>query len=175
MKFKDAQKKAMDKFIDPAFRARIKEEDPSMVRHLPTLRAMNERGFLTLNSQAGNRTKTERYDIWERAYVEGFMAFEHATEFLKRMALLTDKNAIFVPTCPNDVILPSALDIPLTVTHKEGAVKINTHMSTALPKAVMNSYMKQAGLTVGSHAVYIFCWDTRWNRAGLFQDILKAL
>ena len=73
MKFAEAQKKAVDLFETEAFLQRIKEEDATMLKHLPLLQKMNKHGFLTVESQAGNRSKGKGYEILERAYVVGFM------------------------------------------------------------------------------------------------------
>jgi hypothetical protein len=56
MKFKDAQTMAIHKFYRNDFLTRIKE-DESMLQHLPILKKINEKGFITTGSQAGNLTK----------------------------------------------------------------------------------------------------------------------
>ena len=65
MKFNAAQKKAVIKFDDPQFIANIKEEDPTMVKHLDILKKINENGYLTKNSQAGRKSNE-----YERAYIQ---------------------------------------------------------------------------------------------------------
>jgi hypothetical protein len=57
MKFKDAQSMAIHKFNTDDFLTRIKEEDDSMLKHLPILKLINEKGLLTTGSQAGRKTK----------------------------------------------------------------------------------------------------------------------
>jgi len=181
MKFKEAIKRAVDMFDnDKEFLERITVEDPTMVKHLPILKQINQLGFLTYGSQAGLRKKGKDYEIHERAYVEGFMQEKEAGEFIKKMAFHTDKNAIFVPTCCDDVIVPPSLDIPLTTTKKNGKISVDTHMSTAIPKSVEDMFRKRVKLNKTEKAVYIFCWDPEFNRMasgknGLFRDVLRYL
>ena len=147
-----------------------------MVKHLPLLQKMNKHGFLTINSQAGNRSKGKGYEILERAYVVGFMKEKDAEQFIKNMAIRTDKNAIYVPVC-NET--PSSLDVPLTITKKDD-VTVNTHMSTSLPKEAEEFFRKMASLSKSEKVVFIFCWDPMWcrlasRRNGLFTEVLKVL
>jgi hypothetical protein len=181
MKFKEAVKRAVDMFEnDKVFLERITVEDPTMVKHLPFLKQINQLGFLTENSQAGLRRKGKDYEIYERAFVGGFMQEKEAAEFIKKMALHTDKNAIFVPTCCDDVIVPPNLDIPLTTTKKNGKISVDTHMAVAIPQRVEDMFRKSVKLNKTEKAVYIFCWDPEFNRLasgknGLFRDVLKCL
>lgn len=168
MKFNAAQKKAVTKFDDPEFIANIKEEDPTMVKHLDILKKINEYGYLTKNSQAGRKTKNE----YERAYIQGFMMKKDAIEFLKKMNIDTDKNAIYVSVSINNI--ESSFDIPLTIQLN----KVVTHMSTTVPLRIWNQERKY--LNLDKDVVYIFCWDPKWNRnasskTGLFTDVLKIL
>ena len=171
---------------DKEFLERIRVEDPTMVKQLPILKQINQLGFLTENSQAGLRRKGKSsidgkdYEIHERAYVSGFMQEKEAAEFIKKMALHTDKNAIFVPTCCDDVIIPPDLDIPLTTIKKNGKINVETHMSVAIPQSVEDMFRKMVKLNRTEKAVYIFCWDPEFNRLasgknGLFRDVLKCL
>jgi hypothetical protein len=187
MKFKDAVKRAVDMFEnDREFLERIKIEDPTMVKQLPILKQINQLGFLTTESQAGLRKKGKSsidgkdYEIHEKAYVCGFMQEKEAGEFIKKMALHTDKNAIFVPTCCDDVIIPRNLDIPLTTSKQNGKISVDTHMSMAIPQSAENMFRKWVKLNKTEKAVYIYCWDPEWNRLasgknGLFRDVLKCL
>ena len=166
MKFNAAQKKAVTKFDNPEFIANIKEEDPSMVKHLDILKKINENGYLTKNSQAGRKTKNE----YERAYIQGFMMKKDAIEFLKRMNIETDKNAIYVSINEKEPLF----NIPLTIQIN----KVVTHMSTTVPLRIWNQERKY--LNLDKDVVYIFCWDPKWNRnasskTGLFTDVLKIL
>lgn len=167
MKFNAAQKKAVSMFDNPEFIANIKEEDPTMVKHLDILKKINENGYLTKNSQAGRKTKNEN----ERAYIQGFMMKKNAIEFLKRMNIETDKNAIYVSINEKEPIF----NIPLTIENKWEVV---THMSTTLPVRIWNQERKY--LNLDANIVYIFCWDPKWNRNassknGLFIDVLNVL
>jgi hypothetical protein len=53
-------------------------------------------------------------------------------------------------------------------------------MSTALPNGVFESYKKFLKINKSEKVVYLFCWDTQWNRLasnnnGLFKDMIKVL
>jgi len=165
MKFNAAQKKAIIKFDDPEFIKNIKEEDPTMVKHLNILKKINENGYLTKNSQAGRKSNE-----YERAYIQGFMMKKDAIEFLKRMNIETDKNAIYVSINEKEPLF----NIPLTIQLN----KVVTHMSTTIPLRVWDQERKY--LNLNKDVVYIFCWDPKWNRnastkTGLFTDVLKIL
>ena len=186
MKFQEAQKEVLKTLSSKPFLDRIKEEDPNMVKYIPAFKEINAAGFLTINSQSGKQSRGKAsvhtgkpYVINERAYMEGFLKEDQAEQFIKNMALHTDKNAILITSC-KEANIPPALDIPLTVTESAGNMTINTHMSTVLPETVMTVYRKQLHLNKSEKAVYVFCWDTKWNRAamskdGLFKDILRSL
>jgi hypothetical protein len=88
----------------------------------------------------------------------GFMLETEAPEFIKNMGLKTDKNAVFVPVCSDDINLPSALDIPLTITKSTGAVRVDTHFSSALPKSAF-------GKILDGESLHIDNWDT-WSVDG---------
>ena len=184
MKFADALKSAVKMFSSTEFLKNIKEEDPTMIKHMELLKNINQLGFLTENSQAGRSRKGvrdgKRYEIKERAYLSGFMIEDHAKEFIKSMGILTDKNAVFVPVCCDDVIIPASLDLPVTITTKQGETSVTTHVSMALPKEVFDFLKKQVKLDKREKVVYILCWDTKWSRnagssTGLFNDVLKVL
>jgi len=168
MKFNAAQKNAVSMFDNPEFIANIKEEDPTMVKHLDILKKINENGYLTKNSQAGRKSNQ-----YERAYIQGFMTKPRAIEFLKRMNIETDKNAIYVSINEKEPIF----DIPLTI-EKNKKWEVVTHMSTTIPLRIWNQERKY--LNLDANIVYIFCWDPKWNRNasnknGLFTDVLNIL
>jgi len=183
MKFNEAKAHAVALFNSAEFKERVNEEDATMLRQLAILQEINRHGFITVNSQAGAKTKGKHYETgkpyenMERAYLMGFMLETKAPEFIKNMGLKTDKNAVFVPVCSDDIKLPSALDIPLTMT-KSGfpkEIRIDTHFSSALPKSTFESFRKQAKLNKSEKVVFIFCWDSEWGRQGLFKDVLRVL
>jgi hypothetical protein len=186
MKFQEAKNKAAKLLKSKDFIERVKDEDETMLRHLTILQKINQAGFLTTESQAGKKQTGKSYDdgkkyvISERAFVSGFMVEKKAIEFIKEINLKTDKNAVYVPYCADDVYIPSNLDIPLTITKKNGKEEIITHASTALPKSMWEFFRKQAKINKTEKIVYVFCWDTKWNRdasskTGLFTDIYKIL
>jgi hypothetical protein len=184
MKFKDAQTMAIHKFDTEDFLTNIKEEDETMIQHLPILKKMNEKGFITHNSQAGRKSKgisvlnNKPYVMEERAFVDGFMPYKKAVTFLKKMNLYTDKNAINIMDSPQ--FLKSEFDIPLTITTQNNKTNIHTHMSLSLPIQILNSYKRGHKINQIENVVYIFCWDSIWNRNasnvdGLFTDVLRNL
>lgn len=85
-----------------------------MLSELYILKEINSHGFLTTESQAGRITKGKDFKIHERAYITGFMLESDAPKFIKNMNLYTDKNAVFVPECNDDIKIPPSPDIPLT-------------------------------------------------------------
>jgi hypothetical protein len=180
MKFNQAMDHAVAFLKSAEFKARLLEEDASMLRQLPVLQRINEQGFITTNSQAGKRFEGKNYKTGkpyeevERSYLEGFMLEPVAIDFIKSMALTTDKNAAFIPVC--DAQMPSALDIPLTVVRRPGEeTVVETHFSTALPRSIFEAYKKHVKLNKSEKVVYVFCWDTQWGREGLFRDVLRVL
>jgi len=181
MKFNEAKAQAVALFNSAEFKERVNEEDALMLRQLAILQEINKHGFITVNSQAGNKSKGKHYitgkpyENMERAYLMGFMLETEAALFIKNMGPKTDKNAIFVPVCSDDILLPSALDIPLTVTKSTGTTRVDTHFSVALPKSAFEGFRKQAKLSKSEKVVFIFCWDSEWGRKGLFKDVLRVL
>ena len=181
MKFNEAKAHAVALFNSAEFKERVNEEDATMLRQLAILQEINRNGFITVNSQAGTKNKGKHhetgkaYENIERAYLMGFMLESDAAEFIKNMGLKTDKNAVFVPVCSDDINLPSALDIPLTITKSAGSTQVDTHFSSALPKSAFDSFKKQVKLSKSEKVVFIFCWDSEWGRKGLFKDVLRIL
>ncbi len=185
MKFKDAQRRVVTMLDSKEFKERVAEEDPTMEKHIPALKTMNAGGYLTFNSQAGRHYKGKSQegksmDIMERAYIMGYMMETDAATFIQNMGVATDKNAVFVAVGPNDIYIPSALDIPLTVTTIDGKQSIHTHTSLTVPRIADDSFRKMANLNKSEKAVLITCWDPVWGRAadgkhGLFTDVLHIL
>ena len=180
MKFKDAQTMAMHKFDTDDFLTRIKEEDETMMQHLPILKKMNEKGFITTQSQAGRKSGglNKPYVMEERAFVQGFMPYKKAVTFLKKMNLYTNKNAINI--MDSSQFFKSELDIPLTITTQNNKTNIETHMSLSLPIQILNSYKREHKINLSENVLYVFCWDPIWNRNasnvdGLFTDVLRNL
>ncbi len=187
MKFGDAQKKSIQMFESDDFKQRIHEEDPSMIKHLSVLKEINKRGYLTTESQAGRCRKGAKsffdgkpYEIKERAYICGFIKKDVAEKFIKEMGINTDKNAVFIPICDDNIDIPRALDIPLTITIQKDKTEVNTHTSAAIPKSYAEQLRKEKKLNKSEYVVYVVCWDTKWcrnasDKNGLFTDILKIL
>ena len=186
MKFEDAVSAAVKKFSSPEFIKNIKEEDESMLRHLNILKRINSLGYITEQSQAGRKHKGLSYNDGkpfvseERAFICGFMLESMASQFIKNMALHTDKNAIFIPSCEDNIYIPARFDIPLTIETVDGKTEIHTHMSSVLPHSVWEQYRKGLHINKNEKIALIFCWDSKWNRdassqLGLFSDVEKIL
>lgn len=186
MKFNDALKHSIKTLESPAFIEERRTEDPKMVKYFPLLTDINRHGFLTENSQAGHRAAGKHYQdgtpyvTSERAFISGYMTRENATEFIKRMALETDKVATYISVCSDSTYLPSALDTPLTVTVKGGATTVITKQSPSMPESPDAQQRTQVKLNKLDPAVMVFCYDTHWNRNaigahGLFTEVLKIL
>jgi len=187
MKFVEAQAKAVAMFSSPGFIKEIEEEDPAMVKHLNLLKTMNQCGYITTNSQAGKKMSGKKsaidgkpFETIERAYIVGFMLEVNAIQFIKNFGIYTDKNAVYVPYCSDDIHLPSSLDVPLTITKTTDITKVVSHMPTTYPESYWHQERKQAKINKSEKVVYIFCWDTKWNRnassaTGLFTDVIKTL
>jgi len=180
MKFNQAMEHAVAFLKSEEFKDRVLEEDATMLRQLPVLQRINQHGFITLDSQAGKRIKGKNYKTGmpyeeiERSYLAGFMLEHDAVEFIKTMALKTDKNAAVLSEC-DATHMPPTLDIPLTVVKRSGETAVHTHFSTALPRSTFVAFKKHANLNKSERVVYVFCWDTVWGREGLFKDVLRVL
>ena len=186
MTFGDAKKRAITMFESSTFIDRIRDEDPSMVKHLPLLKEINKHNFLTETSQAGRFSNGKSwndgkpYEMSERAYILGFMLEKDAEKFIKHMGIHTDKNAMFVPICENSNVFVGKLNIPVTIVKKGGKIEVETRLFPALSKTQEDSYKKLMGIDKSTKVVFISCWDTKWNRLasgkdGLFTDVLKVL
>jgi hypothetical protein len=173
-------------FDSKDFLERIKNEDASMLKQMNILKEINKAGFITTESQAGRKQKGKHYldnkpyIIEERAYITGFMLEKDAIKFIKDIGIYTDKNAVYVPICDDNIKIPASLDIPLTITTKAGKTEVSTHTSLALPKQAGDFFRKEAKLNKDGNIVYITCWDPIWNRLasgkkGLFTDVLHTL
>jgi len=179
MNFVDAQIRSAAMFSSPEFVKRVTDEDPNMLNYLPLLASINQHGYITTNSQAGLKTENDSYEIVERAYIVGFMLEKKAVDFIQTISIMTDKNAIYIPFSDN-VYAPPNLDVPLSITKKNGDTFVHTHMSTILPTSVWEQERKEARIHRREKIVYVFCWDTQWHRRaglprGLFTDVLKIL
>ena len=184
MNFKEAQQMAVHKFDTEDFLTRIKEEDDTMLKHLPILKKINEKGLLTTGSQAGRKQKgisvinNNHYVMEERAFVEGFMPYKTAVTFLTKMNLNTDKNAVNVFISENPKFFKSELDIPLTICTQNNKTNIETHMPLSIPIHTLNMFKREHKINKGENVLYVFCWDPVWNRdasSGLFADVLRNL
>lgn len=186
MKFKDAITKSVEKLSSHEFIERVKEEDDTMLAHLDILKLINKNGYITNESQAGRKSSgisffnKNPYTMCERAYISGFMLESKAEQFIKNISLDTDKIAMFIPFCKDDVYMPATLDIPLTISIQKTKTTINTHSASVLPHSVWEMYRKELNINKTEKIVFVFCVDLKWNRnasssKGLFTDIVKIL
>lgn len=181
MTFQQALTKAIANLDSEEFFERVKEEDSNMLSQIPIIKQINELGYLTIDSQAGNLTEGKlrsgiNFTIMEKSYVQGFMPADKASKFVKLMNIVTDKIALVIPTSEDN--LSASFDIPLTMTISD-SVEINTHMSTAIPPYLMAEYKKELGIT-STDAVLVLCYSNVWNehassRNGLFKVVKKTL
>jgi hypothetical protein len=176
--FKKSQNKILKRLSSKEFENRIKREDETMIKYIPLIKKINKKGFLTIDSQQGAIIKTKKYKILERGYISGFMLENKAVEFIKKINILTDKNALYIPYCKN-IYIPPSLDIPLTIVEKNNKILIHTHMSSALSTEIWNCFRKEINLDT-KDVVFIHCWDNKWGRLankknGLFTEIIKYL
>lgn len=186
MKFKDALQKAIQQFDSKEFLQRIQEEDKTMMKQLPILKQINEYGFLTTESQAGQHEKglsyvnNKPYEMKERAYLCGFLSQDKAAKFIQQISIDTDKIAMYLPICSDKIKIPSTLDIPLTIVIKGDQTQVVTHTSSALPQSTGNFFRKMTHINKSENVVFVFCWDLKWCRLasgknGLFMDVLRIL
>lgn len=174
MKFQDAVNHSVNQFDSTEFIESIQDEDPTMLKSLSLLKEINKLGFITLESQAGDKKDT----MYEKGYIIGFMLQNNAEKFINCFNLCTDKAGVFVAKCNNEVIIPSKLDIPLTFSLKSN--KVLTHTSTVLPESVWEMYREEKHIDKSEDIVLVLCWDTHWNRhalqsTGLFTQVRDVL
>jgi hypothetical protein len=152
--FAAAQARALRTLASHAFRQEREAEDPTMVQYIPVLSQINAAGFLTTESQAGRRSQGrlaagridsgQPYEMWERAYVCGFMTATQGERFLQMINIVTDKVAQRVPVleAPRETHgvthWERRWDLPLTVTFVRHGTEwqeptITTHQSWARP------------------------------------------
>jgi len=186
MKFLDAVKRTVTFLGSTEFYERTKEEDPKMLIQLPFLQEINRRHFLTTESQSGVHRRGislingKPFEVSERAFLSGFMLETDAIKFIKAFNILTDKNATYIPFCSDEVRLPVALDMPVTITKQGRTTEVDTHTPLTYPKFHWEFLRKQAHINKSEPIVAIFCWDSHWNRLasgkkGLFTEILETL
>jgi hypothetical protein len=186
MKFSDALIRTAELLGSAEFKERAMGEDPAMIKYTPLLQQINLAGYLTTDSQSGkhakgiNKDTRKPYDIQERAYICGYMPEGNAEKFIKYMAIYTDKIAVYIPVCANDIHIPAALDLPVTLQTNDGVKSVATHLSMAIPVGADEVFRREAHLNKRDKAVYVCCWDTHWGRLadgkhGLFTEVLQVL
>ena len=95
--FESARRVAVRMMRTAALAEELRNEDPTMVRHIPQLTRINRLGMITSNSQAGrnsrytSRRTGKRELMAERAYCVGFVHPDVADAFIEWMWLHTDK------------------------------------------------------------------------------------
>jgi hypothetical protein len=180
MKFADSKENRIKMFDSAQFLQRIKDEDERMLKYLEILKKINENGFITLESQAGQSRKTKDYTINEKAYIIGFVEESKAENFIKQLSLNSDKIAFIVYTVDDKFDIPAKFDIPLTIEKKNNEIKVVTHMSTIIPKSLLDIYKKEIKINKSEKVILLLCFDPKFNRDakkkdGLFIDVIKSL
>lgn len=180
MKFQAAVENWVEHLLSHEFKERVLEEDPTMLKHVPILAEINRHGFITNNSQAGRKNGKQDWDLWERAYLNGFMLQSEAVSFIKEMALHTDKVAqVLHPTTDQATLdLTSALNVPLTL--EKNKEKTETHMPNTVSITQWDRWRKECHIDKTEKIVFVVCYDLKWNRSavgakGLFKEVLKIL
>jgi hypothetical protein len=180
MKFADVKKNRIKMFNTPEFIQRIKDEDERMLIYLDILKEINFYGFITLESQSGQYKKSKNYVYNEKAYIFGFIEESRAEKFIKHFSINSDKNCLMIYTVDNKFDIPAKFDIPLTIEKKNNEIKVVTHMSTIIPKSLLDMYRKEIKINKSEKIILIQCIDPIFNRDakkkdGLFVDVLKSL
>ena len=180
MKFQAAVEIWVEHLLSHEFKERVLEEDPTMLKHIPILAEINRHGFVTNNSQAGRKHGKQAWEIWERAFLNGFMLQSQAVPFIKEMALHTDKVAqVLHPTTDKATLeLTSALNVPLTL--EKNKEKTETHMPNTVSISQLDRWRKECHIDKTEKIVFVVCYDLTWNRSavgakGLFKEILRIL
>ena len=182
MKFKEACAHSAQFLQSPAFKERVVDEDPLMLKYIPLLVQINKAGLLTNESQAGNEHNNKMYLEMERAYISGLMLESTAAEFIMYMGLYTDKNAVQHTVCGGYDDFKFNLSTPLTVQKniKTGEIISFTSMPTGLPTITFERYKRELKINKAEKVVFVQCWDPIWKRnaagrKGLFTEVLKIL
>ncbi len=180
MKFQDAAKKSVAYLLGPEFKERVLDEDPTMLKHVSILAEINRHGFISNNSQAGRKHGKQSWQLWERAYLNGFMLQSKASAFIKEMALRTDKVAqILHPTTDQATLdLTSAFNVPVTI--EKNMEKTETHMPNTVSMTQWEKWRKESHIDKTEKIVFVVCYDLTWNRSavgakGLFKEVLHVL
>jgi len=182
MKFPAAVRKSVKHLSSEKFKKRVMSEDPTMWKHVGILKEINQQGYITSDSQAGKHLKpTAEYDMWEKAYIFGFMLESKAGAFIQQMSMHTDKLAQVIHYSKEPGLydnMPRALDIPLTINKVDENVQ--THMSNLVPFEIWDKRRKELSIDASEKIVYVMCYDLQWNRnasepGGLFKDVLRIL
>lgn len=159
----------------------VSQIDP---KAFPLLAKMNERGYITFDSQSGETkvykdksNKTEK-EV-ERAYVAGFMEKEFAKEFEQQFNLKTDFYCIAI--IPTKDIFPYGYT-PVTKVERGAQTKHVTRSPTYIDVKTIEVLVKQTKLPkqLTKNMVLVECIDMKWGRKayqknGLFTSIVEVL
>jgi hypothetical protein len=156
---------------------------------LPTIKKLielNKCGILTFDSQVGTSTTTPKYEIIERAYINGYMLKEKAYQLQEILGKQMSDKVLIVLQYSKEAHIDVKSDIPLTIIKKKRGhtqkIEIATHMSTAIPKSIFKFEAKQFGIKneYMDDMVMVFLFDPTWNRLtlsknGLLKELLELL
>ena len=156
-----------------------REDSKTNIDSVSKLVEINKKGILTIESQIGVKEKYKNYEIYERAYIIGFMMKKKANNLLKKLAIsMSDKVMIILPFNKFEN-LPAINDIPLTIEKniKNSKSKIITHMSVGITKEQFNFEAKNIGFEKKDYEniVMVFIFDPIWNRFSLDKDGLLTI
>jgi hypothetical protein len=174
--FPEALRLAVQNLQSADFKSR--EDAQDTLKSLHHVIELNERGFLTIDSQEGV-TDASR----ERAYVSGFMFRDQAQRVMQDVMVNSDKIFFIQPIdTTNNMSAPQYFRperIPLTV---EGDKPAFTTQSLTVPKKIFDWQLKLVHVKPSKKQdiVMVFAFDPVWGRLahspdGLWATLLAAV
>lgn len=179
MNFKEALDNVAEKINGPKFKDYLEKNEPETIQHLPILQDINKSGFLILNSQTGSYSKNDNIEYVKRSFITGFMLRNDASEFIGRVAIYTDKNAMCIAHCDH-IDIPPTLAIPLSYEVNDNQIVFTKTFPSVLSTKEWNSAFEHVNLSDSEDVVMVFYWDTVWVRPaddknGLFTNAVNLL
>ena len=180
MKFQEIIKQQLKLFDSNDFIKDRESEDETMLKHLEILKEINKNGFITTNSQAGNRHKTDLIDHQERSYLTGFMREKDAILFIKKMGIYTDK--VVAEICETDISPICRIPVTILKYLKTDKISIETKIDFQLSKNKLKNELKHLNIELNKDEkiVWLECYDPIWlrnasDKDGLFSQVLYYL
>jgi hypothetical protein len=171
--FPEALRLAVKNLQSADFKSR--EDAQDTLQSLDRIIELNDRGFLTIDSQEGV-TDAKRASR-ERAYVSGFMFRDQAQRVMQDVMVNSDKIFFIQPVdTTNNMNAPQYFRperIPLTV---EGGKPAFTTQSLTVPKKIFDWQLKlvHAKRSKKEDIVMVFAFDPIWGRLANSENGLWA-